>query len=96
MKKWLTACCLGLVAAAAAGCGAAGTAPENPASPETTVQREEILSEDSKEMKQIRIEDGARHAAVFELNGSGAAEALYDQLPLTVAMKKFFIRRNFL
>lgn len=89
MKKWLTACCLGLAAAAAAGCGAAGTAPENPAAPETTVQRKEILSEDSKEMKQIRIEDGAGHAAVFELNGSGAAEALYAQLPLTVQVENF-------
>ena len=42
MKKWLTACCLGLAAAAAAGCGAEGTAPENPAAPETTVQRDFI------------------------------------------------------
>ena len=88
MKKWMTACCLGLAAAAAAGCGATGAASGNPAALETTVQREEILSEDSKEMKQIRIEDGAGHAAVFELNGSGAA-ALYAQLPLTVQVENF-------
>lgn len=89
MKKWMTACCLGLAAAAAAGCGATGAASGNPAALETTVQRKEILSEDSKEMKQIRIEDGAGHAAVFELNGSGAAAALYAQLPLTVQVENF-------
>lgn len=44
--------------------------------------------EEDVEVMQIRVSDGENNI-IFELNGSGAADALYNQLPLTIEVENF-------